>query len=231
MLGATIVPLGRIHNLPGLMLIMIVSGAAWLTFISLANALVQRLAPDWVRARVLAIFMLVSQGGLAAGSALWGAIGSRVSIDAALFWAGIATIATTALALVAKLPDRIADVSPWAHWRVPSVPDGAEPDLDQGPVLVTVEYRVAPEHAEAFLQAMHAYGRIRRRDGASQWRVFRDIERADVYLEIFAVSSWAEHLRQHERLTRGDGEVEQELRRYAPGDWSVRHFINAEPEE
>src|SRR5437870_3653578 len=118
-LGATIVPLGGIHNLPVLMLIMAVSGAAWLTFISLANALVQQLAPDWVRARVLAIFMLVSQGGLAAGSILWGEVASRVSIDAALMWAGLATIATTALGFVAKLPDRIADVSPWAHWRMP----------------------------------------------------------------------------------------------------------------
>ena len=48
---------------------MLVAGAAWIVFISLVSALVQSLAPDWVRARVLAVFMLVFQGGLAAGSA------------------------------------------------------------------------------------------------------------------------------------------------------------------
>jgi MFS family permease len=226
--GATIIPLGRIHSLIGLMPLMVIGGAAWLTFISLANALVQRLAPDWVRARVLAIFMLVSQGGLAGGSVVWGALASRVSLEAALLLAGVATIATTALGLVARLPDRVADVTPWAHWRMPVAPDGAAPDLDRGPVLVTVEYRVAPERAELFLRAIQTYGVIRRRDGASEWEIFRDIERPDVYVETFVVSSWAEHLRQHDRLTRGDAEVERELKRYAPGDWPVRHLINAE---
>jgi hypothetical protein len=45
---------------------------AWIVFISLVSALMRTLAPDWVRARVLAVFMLVFQGGLAAGSASWG---------------------------------------------------------------------------------------------------------------------------------------------------------------
>ena len=88
-LGGTIVTLSLMHTLPGLMLTLVVSGGAWLTFISLANALVQNLAPDWVRARVLALFMLVTQGGLAAGSALWGAVGSNAGVDTALLWAGL----------------------------------------------------------------------------------------------------------------------------------------------
>ena len=56
--------------------------------ISLVTALIQSLAPDWVRARVLAVFMLVFQGGLAAGSALWGAVAARAGIQHALLWAG-----------------------------------------------------------------------------------------------------------------------------------------------
>ena len=52
---------------------MLVGGAAWITFISLINALVQNLAPDWVRARVLAIFILVYQASFALGSARLGA--------------------------------------------------------------------------------------------------------------------------------------------------------------
>jgi hypothetical protein len=73
-------------------------------------------------------------------------------------------------------------------------------------VLVTVEYRVEAQNAKPFLEAMHRYGRVRRRDGASRWGIFRDVDQADVYLETFLVTSWAEHLRQHERLTRGDSE-------------------------
>jgi Transmembrane secretion effector len=38
-------------------------------------------APDWVRARVLAVSLLVFQGGVAAGSPIWGALAARVGPD------------------------------------------------------------------------------------------------------------------------------------------------------
>jgi MFS family permease len=207
---------------------MQLSGGAGITFISLANALVQTLAPDWVRARVLAIFMLITQGGLAAGSVVWGAVGARASVDAALLIAGLATIATMALGLVARLPEEIANVSAWNHWRMPDIIGNAVPGLDDGPVLVTVEYHVGPEHAHAFLEAMQRYGRVRRRDGASRWGIFRDLEHPDVYLESFVVTSWAEHLRQHDRMTRADSDLEQRVRGHADGEPVVRHLIYAQ---
>jgi MFS family permease len=227
-LGCAIVALAGVHNLPGLMALMLVSGGAWLTFISLANALVQTMTPDWVRARVLAIFMLITQGGLAAGSALWGTLATRTSIDTAVVWAGLGTIATTALGLWMRLPDTTADVSPWNHWRMPAIVQDVVPGLEQGPVLVTVEYRVDAEHADAFLRAMQNYEHVRRRDGASRWSLYRDLEQADVYLETFIVVSWAEHLRQHERLTRGDSDLEQSIGSLARGGPIVRHLIHAE---
>jgi MFS family permease len=229
-LGATIVATGMVHVLGGLVIIMLVSGGAWLVFISLVSALVQNLAPDWVRARVLAVFMLVSQGGMAAGSALWGSVGARTSIETALLWAGLGTIATTALGLVARLPDMTADVSPWNHWRVPAIVKDVAPALEEGPVLVTVEYLVDRQHAREFLRAMRKYGRVRRRDGASRWGIFRDVEHADVYVETFLVSSWAEHLRQHERSTRGDRDLEDGLLSYARSQPKVRHLINVKVE-
>jgi len=229
-LGAMIVTTGTVHVLAGLIIVMLVSGAAWIIFISLVSALVQNLAPDWVRARVLAVFMLVSQGGMAAGSAVWGSVGARASVETALLWAGLGTIATTALGLLARLPDTTADVSPWNHWRVPAIVKDVAPELEQGPVLVTVEYVVDQQHAKAFVRAMHRYGRVRRRDGASRWGIFRDVEHLDVYLETFLVTSWAEHLRQHERLTRGDRDLEDQLHRYARREPNVRHLIYVDAE-
>jgi MFS family permease len=229
-LGCTIAALAGVHNLPGLMVVMLVSGGAWIAFISLSNALVQLMAPDWVRARVLAIFMLVSQGGLAAGSALWGALATRTSIETAVVWAGLGTIATTALGLWMRLPDTTADVSPWNHWRMPAIVQDVAPELEQGPVLVTLEYRVHQRDAAAFLRVMGKYERVRRRDGAFRWGVYRDLEQVDVYVETFVVVSWAEHLRQHERLTRGDSELEQTIGSLAQGEPIVRHLIHVEPE-
>jgi MFS family permease len=230
-LGCANVALAGVHNLPGLMALMLVSGAAWLAFISLSNALVQLMTPDWVRARVLAIFMLVTQGGLAAGSALWGALATRTTIETAIVWAGLGTIATSALSLWRRLPDTTADVSPWNHWRMPAIVPDVTPGLEQGPVLVTVEYRVHERDAAAFLRVMGNYERVRRRDGASRWGLYRDLEQADVFLETFVLVSWAEHLRQHERLTKGDSELEQSIGSLAQGEPIVRHLIHTESTE
>jgi hypothetical protein len=95
-------------------------------------------------------------------------------------------------------------------------------------VLVTVEYQVAPEKVAEFLKAVRQWGRIRRRDGARRWGIFRDMENTDRYVETFIVASWAEHLRQHERLTRADRETEELVQRYALSEPKVRHLISAE---
>jgi MFS family permease len=228
-LGVTIALMAAAPNLLALIVVMVIGGGAWITFISLASALVQTLAPDWVRARVLSVFLLITQGGLALGSILWGALGSRVGLGAALVTAGVATIATTALRLIAQLPEHVGDVSPWNHWRMPAVVKAAEPGLSEGPVLVTVEYHVAPADVDAFLEVMEEYGRIRRRDGASRWGIFRDVERPDRYVESFIVTSWAEHLRQHDRLTIADSEVIQRVRQRSREAPIVHHLIHAEP--
>jgi MFS family permease len=227
-LGLMTVATGFLHAMTLLAAAMLVAGAAWIVFISLVSALMQSLAPDWVRARVLAVFMLVFQGGLAAGSALWGAVAARAGLQPALLWAGLGIIGTVAVGLVAKLPDTTLDVSPWNHWKMPAIVEDIRPESDAGPVLVTVEYRVDPDRSDEFLQAIHEYGRVRRRDGAFRWSVYRDLEQVDRFVETFVVSSWAEHLRQHERVTNADRAVEERLRTYVTGVPSVRHLVSAD---
>ena len=227
LLGMSIVAAGRLTSLVALGGLMLVAGAAWIVFISLASALVQSLAPEWVRSRVLAVFLLAFQGGLAIGSAVWGALADRLGVGSTLLWAGLGTAATAVLGRMARLPDHVDDVSPWNHWRMPAIVKDLGPALDEGPVLVTIEYLVDPARVAEFLSAIHAYEGVRRRDGASDWGVYRDVERAGVYLETFTVSTWAEHLRQHERATRADGELEERLRRAARTEPAVRHLISA----
>jgi MFS family permease len=226
-LGLVILAMSRLHRLSTLAAVMLAGGAAWVIFISLINALVQNLAPDWVRARVLAIFILVYQGSYALGTATWGAVAQRSGIGTALAYAGIGTIATAAIALVARLPDSTADLSPWNHWRMPVIVGQVGADVEKGPLLVTVEYAVIPGRTAEFVNAMHEYGRVRRRDGAYRWGIFRDTEIADRYLEMFLVNSWAEHLRQHERQTQADRELEGRITSCLSGEPMVRHLIDA----
>jgi MFS family permease len=224
-LGVSIVAISALHSMLALAPVMLIAGAAWIVFISIVNALMQLLAPDWVRARVLAVFLLVFQGSVAAGSAAWGSLAVGSGIHIALLAAGIGVVLSVALNRVAPLPATAADTSPWVHWRMPVLTDDSIPALDAGPVLVTSEYHVPAESADDFLAAMNDYSRLRRRDGAYRWGVFRDLEKSDTYVETFLVSSWAEHLRQHERATQADREVEARVLRYAKGEPVVRHFV------
>lgn len=57
--------------------------------------------------------------------------------------------------------------------------------------------------------------------------MFRDLEAADSYVETFLVSSWAEHLRQHERATTADRVIEERLHTFVTGVPTVRHLVAA----
>ena len=227
-LGTAIVAIAGLHRLSTLAPVIFLSGAAWVLFISLINAVVQNLSPDWVRARVLAIFTLVYMGSFALGSALWGGVAQHRSVRLALFCSGVGTIGSAMLALFARLPDSTADLSPWNHWRMPVIVKEVGNELLDGPVLVTIEYEVVTDLDSEFVKAMRQYARVRRRDGAYRWGVYRDIEVANRYLEIFLVHSWAEHLRQHERQTKADRELEQKVYRHVIGEPKVRHLLFAD---
>jgi MFS family permease len=227
--GLTTIAAGSLHSLPALSMVMLIGGSGWIVFISLFNVLILNLTPDWVRARVLAVSMLVFQGGVAAGSAAWGALAGRVGIHNALLWAGMGTLATTVLVMFLRLPKVTVDVTPWVHWPLPRIvnSDPAADADDVGPILVTVEYDVIRDKTPEFLDALHQYGRIRRRDGASRWGIYLDLEIENRYVETFIVRSWAEHQRQHERITRADRELEERLRSYTRSDPRVRHLVSA----
>jgi hypothetical protein len=218
-----------LRSMPSLMAVMLVAGSAWIVFLSLFNVLVLDHTPDWVRARVLAVSTLVFQGAVAAGSAAWGAVAVRFGIGSALLVVGVGTVLTTVLALFLHLPDETVDVTSWNHWRLPAVKNDTMTIHDDfGPVLVTVEYEVAPLDAHNFLKAIRQYRRIRRRDGAQRWGIYRDLESTNRYLETFIVASWAEHLRQHERLTKADRETEERVQRYVNSQPKVTHLISVE---
>jgi len=70
--------------------------------------------------------------------------------------------------------------------------------------MVSVEYHPQPGLEDEFLAALHDSRFSRRRTGASSWRVWRDSAQPDRFVEQFVVSSWQEHLRQHERISVRD---------------------------
>jgi MFS family permease len=208
--------------------LMLLGGASWTAVMSLFNIMVQELAPDWVRARVLAVYLFVFQGSVTIGSTLWGYIALHTGVHETLMFAAIGTGACLPLQFLFRLPAVPADLSTWNHWAKPTT--FAEPDPGRGPVLVTVKYVIDPSKASEFLHQIHKYQRVRRRDGATSWGVFLDTEAPDTYLEAFKVDSWAEHERQHDRFTVADQEIEKKVLGYAVQLVEIRHFIYARDE-
>src|ERR1700732_4174754 len=94
-------------------------GAGWTIFMSVFNTLIQRLAPDWVRARVLAVYLFVFQGSMAVGSVLWGASGERASLEKALLASAVGIAACLLLRLDFSLPEPTATLDVWNHWPKP----------------------------------------------------------------------------------------------------------------
>jgi quinol monooxygenase YgiN len=104
---------------------------------------------------------------------------------------------------------------------------------DSGPVVVTVEYRIAPADVERFLLAMRELRRIRRRDGARRWTLMQDVADPEVWMERYHSPNWVEHLRRHHRFTVDDQEIERRVLAFhrTEGPPTVRHLIERLPTE
>ena len=206
-----------------------IAGAGWLITVSSLLLAAQRGAAGWVRGRALSISTLTLFGSLAIGAVIWGVVASRVGVAWALTAAaggmvlGLGFIPRFRLAAAETL-----DLEPSHNWPDPVV---AEELADEaGPVLVVVEYTIEPAQRAAFAAAARELLRpIRKRDGAVFWELFVDSANPQRCVECWLVESWTEHLRQHERTTRSDREVQERVRRFTVGHERTTHYIALSP--
>jgi quinol monooxygenase YgiN len=113
-----------------------------------------------------------------------------------------------------------ADVTPGV--QAASMVIASEPSPDDGPVLIQLEYRIDPENRAAFLHRIQTMESIRRRNGASSWRVFRDLAEDGRFVERFIIESWAEYVRLRTRLTVADRKIEEQVTALQRPDVPIR---------
>jgi MFS family permease len=230
LLAVAIGTLAYVHNVGFAGIAMVASGVAWIAVLSSLNISVQTFSPSWVRARALSVYQLIFQGGIAIGSAFFGSVAEWVGTPAALGSAALGLLLGLTTSLRWRLrTDEQLDFTPLAHWPEPVV--AIEPDPEEGPVLVTIEYRIDPVRAQKFVGVMDRLGHSRRRSGATRWGTFRDAADPGRYLEVFIVGSWVEHLRQHERVSVAEKELEEHVRSFHVGEAPpvVSHFVAGAP--
>ena len=228
--GGVMIALANTGDLYLALIVMLFAGWAWMTVLSSLNLTAQHAVPSWVRARAMSVYLLVFFGSMAGGATLWGQVASLTSPALAMGFAGGGLVAATIVTLRFRLAEGDSfNLTPSRHWPAPMVSTPVDPR--DGPVMVTLEYVVAQEDSKAFADVMEEMRRIRLRDGALAWGLYRDTADPPRHLEYFIVDSWAQHLRQHERTTLSDREVQDRVNAYHRGDDPpiVTHYISAEP--
>jgi MFS family permease len=208
-------------------LALMVAGAAWMAVMSTFNTATQTSAPPWVKARAVAMHVLCALGSFAIASALWGALSGLFGLTAALCLA--AALMASGIFLARRFPLRMgeaSDVTPVVTlWEDFAFAD--EPAPEDGPVAVEIAYRIRTEDATPFLDAASQLRGPRRRDGATFWRLYRDLAEPSRYVERFIVTSWADYLHQRARATMADQELEALVREHLlPGEAvTMQHFL------
>lgn len=199
------------------------AGASWIAVLSSFMISAQTALPNWVRARGLALYLMAFSGAMALGSLGWGQIASHSSVSIALLIAAAGIILVLPITLKVELHDDSLNLAPSMHWSMSPIVEQVKGD--RGPVMVYIEYTVPEEQSESFLQLIKRFKESRLRDGAFNWYLFQDPERRNIYIETFILSSWFEHLRQHERVTEDDKGLQQAIFAIT-GQPAIRHYIS-----
>ncbi|MGW7445467.1 MFS transporter [Kitasatospora sp. NPDC054795] len=213
-------------GVPVAFLALVLAGAAWITALSTLNAGLQVALPAWVRARASAFYLLVFQGGSALGALCWGQLAQHAGVSAAMLLAALVLLGGVLSLRRLPLPGGRTDPTLSEAWPEPRLT--VEPAPQDGPVLVTVTYRVRAERAPAFVTAMRKVESSRRRTGAVSWGLYRDAARPEQFVETFTVTSWSEHCAQHHgRYTGTDRAFETDARALLTGEPTVTHAVMA----
>ena len=179
------------------------AGFGWLLAFSTINVCVQLESPRWVVGRALSLYQMAVFAGFSGGSWAFGLFADRIGTAGAL----LLGVAGAAIALVAGFILPLADLNkenldPAGRWRVP---DTAIPiEYRSGPIVITIEHRIAPGDTLEFLTVMSERRRIRLRDGARRWTLMRDLADPTLWLERYSVPTWLDYVRHNQRHTHAD---------------------------
>ena len=203
LLAIVIFAMGYIRDFTILCVIMGIGGVAYITIISKFYTIGIKSAPRWIGARVLAIYLLILNGGLAVGSVIWGSMANTLGIQITL---SVASLALGVTILAKKrynttLLDDLDFTPSGDHWSLP--PElSIDPPQSDNQVLITIDYKIDPKLSNEFEKSVRELGRILKSEGMANWELFQDTKDIGHYIEIRIADTWTDHMRQHERVTK-----------------------------
>lgn len=227
-IGAVIVAVSR--TLPLTLIALVPVGAGFLITLSTFNITVQLTSPRWVVARALSLYQMVTFGGMAAGSWVWGAVASRTDIGTALLVASAAQLLTILVGARVPLADgQGLNLDPVSRWHEPET--NLPIERRSGPIVTSIEYRISQEDVDRFLALMVERRRNRLRNGVQKWTLLRDLADPETWIERYNSPTWLEYIRQNVRTTHTDHAISEEIRALhrGPGRPVVRRRLERQP--
>ena len=197
--------------------------------ITLLNVDVQLSAPRWVTARALSLFGSAITAGFSIGAWMWGLVAGVHGIAAAFFASAAAAFLTWPLGRLFPLPRDAPEATSLVE-NTGEVPVSLPLTSRSGPVIVAVEYRVAPDDARAFYEVMTKVSGVRNRNGGFEWSLSRDIAEPELWVERFACPTWGDYLHMRDRFTQSDLQLQEQANAFIiGGEQPVVHRRLARP--
>ena len=219
--GAALSGIAFSRSLPVTCACFVVIGAGNMTVVSMLNVGVQLSSPRWVTARALSLFTSALTGGVAIGSWAYGAAVTGFGLELVIAVSGGSLAATALLGFI--LPLRRESEADRQPAELSSEPDVAlAVTMRSGPIAISIDYRVDPEHARDFYLAMQAVRTSRMRNGAFGWAITRDIADPWMWTERYDCPTWGDYLRLRDRFTAADREAQTRADAYNTLDGARR---------
>jgi MFS family permease len=206
--GLSLITIGLSHSLPLTCLAYAVIGACNILTVALVNVSVQLSAPRWVTARALSLFTSALTAGIGIGAVVWGEVAGDWNVATAFLASGCVVMASSLMGYFLPLAD---DDGVETH----SVDIGYEPEvalgltLRSGPVVIEIEYDVDPSQAREFYDVTVGLQRARKRIGAFEWSISRDIADPSIWVERYHCPTWGDYLRMRSRYTQTEFELQE----------------------
>jgi MFS family permease len=206
--GMMVLIIGFSHVLLLTAAAMMIAGMVNMLAIALLNVGVQLSVPRWVAGRALAGYQASLTGGIAVGAWMWGHLAAQRGIEIAFLASGVALILTPLIGLL--MPMR--HTSPAGTEMIEI---GAEPEVAlaitarSGPIAIEIDYRVNPGEARQFYDVMLKLQRARKRNGAFQWSLARDLSDPELWTERYHLPTWLDYSRLRSRFTHADRALQE----------------------
>ncbi|RWK87205.1 MAG: MFS transporter [Mesorhizobium sp.] len=185
-------------------------GAGWVIAWSGVGVSVQLASPRWVVGRTISIYYALIDGGIAAGSWLWGTVAQNHSLAWALEGSAVALLLVAAAGVLFPVRERHeSEPDPLEQFNAPAVALNLKPR--SGPIVVKVEYLIPAENVDAFLDLMRERRHVHSRVGARQWTLQRNLQRPLEWTETFHTPTWTDYLRLNHRLTTEDRQLGEKV--------------------